>query len=76
MPRPLVEGVPVGCPILDGKSGCHPCAGGWPGTTSPGEKLIKAVQKGILDPSKLGCAMLQLQGEFLVKHFSNNHKDK
>ncbi len=69
--RTRIANIPIGCPATTGESGCHPCAGGWPGTKASSEDLIKAAQKGILIPERLGCGTLEAQGKFLLKHFQN-----
>lgn len=74
MPRIKIEGFPIGCPAIHGEGNCPFCGGGWPGTTSPSRALIKAAEKGRLNPDRLGCGILEEQGKFLVAHFSRNRK--
>jgi len=47
-----------GCPVADGKSPCHGCGGGWPGTQATSDALTKAAQAGRLLPDSLGCGLL------------------
>ena len=71
MERVKVAGIPIGCPGAAGEGGCHPCAGGWPGTKASGESLIRAARSGKLDPQKMACGPLAAQVEFLIRHFEN-----
>ncbi len=75
-PRTKVDGISIGCPTLSGDAPCHPCAGGWPGTKMSSKDLINAAKSGKLKPERLGCGMLQMQGEFLKKKFSSNGNNK
>lgn len=74
MPRIKIDGFPIGCPATHGEGNCPLCGGGWPGTTSPSRALIKAAEKGRLNPGRLGCGTLEEQGKFLVAYFSRNRE--
>lgn len=69
MPRIRIEGTPIGCPVIHGEGNCPRCGGGWPGTKSPSEVLVKAAKEGRLNPDKLGCGTLTEQGKFLQAYF-------
>ena len=74
MPRIRIDGYPIGCPAVHGEGNCPFCGGGWPGTKSPSESLVKAAQELKLNPDNLGCGTLVEQGKFLVNHFFWNGK--
>lgn len=75
MPRIKIDGYPIGCPAVHGEGYCPFCGGGWPGTKSPSESLIKSAREFKLKPENLGCGPLTDQGRFLVKHFFWNGKE-
>lgn len=67
--RRRVGGVAIGCPVTHNEPACMMCGGGWPGTKSPSEEIIKAVEKNVLNPDKLGCVVLVNQVNFLIRFF-------
>lgn len=69
MPRIRIDGYPIGCPAAHGEGNCPLCGGGWPGTKSPSESLIKTAREFKLRPKSLGCGTLVAQGRFLVNYF-------
>lgn len=75
MPRIKIGGYPIGCPAAHGEGYCPFCGGGWPGTKSPSESLIKSAREFKLRPESLGCGTLVDQGKFLINHFFWNGKE-
>lgn len=74
MTRIKIEDFPIGCPVIHGEGNCPFCGGGWPGTKSSSESLVKSAREFKLRPENLGCGTLTSQGKFLVNHFFWNGK--
>ena len=75
MSRVRIDGYPIGCPAAHGEGNCPLCGGGWPGTKSSSESLVKSAREFRLRPENLGCGTLAEQGRFLVNHFFWNGKE-
>lgn len=70
MPRIIIDGTPIGCPVAHGEGNCPMCGGGWPGTDVPSKKLVGLARRGQLKPELMPCGTLGIQAEFLLEYFS------